>query len=74
MNQIGMDVLKLVGRGRSGEGMAEDIRVVKRALALCRESEDEAQYIRRMKEALFPDGCAGVCYYAEDRAQKCNAE
>ena len=74
MNQIGMDVLKLVGRGRSGEGMAEDIRVVKRALALCRESEDEAQYIRRMKEALFPDGCAGVCYYAEDRVKKCNAE
>ena len=65
LNQIGIDYLKIVGRGKSGERMAEDIRAVKMALAVCKETEREKDYVCRMKKALFPKGCLSVCYYNE---------
>lgn len=56
--RAGVTHLKLVGRGNRPERMVRDIRALKTALSLC-----ESDFPAEMKRRLFPNGCAGACYY-----------
>ena len=56
--RAGVTHLKLVGRGNRPERMVRDIRALKTALSL-----SESDFPTEMKRRLFPNGCAGACYY-----------
>lgn len=58
LRHAGVTHLKLVGRGNRPERMVRDIRALKTALSLC-----ESDFPAEMKRRLFPNGCAGACYY-----------
>ena len=59
LREAGVTHLKLVGRGNRPERMERDIRALRRALSLL----DRPDYEAAMKQALFPAGCGGACYY-----------
>ncbi len=64
MQKAGVTHLKLVGRGNHTDCMQRDIRQMKNALHILENSENEAQFQREMKRALFSGGtCSGECYY-----------
>lgn len=63
MKQVGITHLKLVGRGNYTDFMEKDIRQLRKALDILENSDSEAQYQRKMKASLFPDGCSQNCYY-----------
>lgn len=63
MKQIGITHLKLVGRGNYTDFMEKDIRQLRKALDILEKCESEAQYQKKMKASLFPDGCSQNCYY-----------
>lgn len=56
LREAGITHLKLVGRGARPEQMIEDIALLRRAVDM--ENADR-------KQELFPQGCAGACYYKE---------
>jgi len=56
--RAGVTHLKLVGRGNRPERMVRDIRALKIALSF-----SESDFPTEMKRCLFPNGCAGACYY-----------
>ena len=70
MRDIGINVLKIVSRGNYTENTIRDIRAVKRVLEILEDAPDEAEYIRRMKQELFPGGCGGACYYRQRKKNK----
>lgn len=63
MKQVGITHLKLVGRGNYTDFMKKDIRQLRKALDILENSDSEAQYQKKMKASLFPDGCSQNCYY-----------
>ena len=63
MKQVGITHLKLVGRGNYSDFMEKDIRQLRKALDILENSDSEAQYQKKMKASLFPDGCSQNCYY-----------
>ena len=63
MKQVGMTHLKLVGRGNYTDFMEKDIRQLRKVLDILENSDSEAQYQKKMKASLFPDGCSRNCYY-----------
>ena len=63
MKQVGITHLKLVGRGNYTDFMEKDIRQLRKALDILENSDSEAQYQKKMKTSLFPDGCSQNCYY-----------
>ena len=63
MKQVGITHLKLVGRGNYTDFMEKDIRQLRKVLDILENSDSEAQYQRKMKASLFPDGCSRNCYY-----------
>lgn len=63
MKQVGITHLKLVGRGNYTDFMEKDIRQLRKALDILENSDSEAQYQKKMKASLFPDGCSLNCYY-----------
>lgn len=63
MKQVGIAHLKLVGRGNYTDFMEKDIRQLRKALDILENSDSEAQYQKKMKASLFPDGCSQNCYY-----------
>ena len=63
MKQVGITHLKLVGRGNYTDFMEKDIRQLRKALDILEKSDNEAQYQKKMKASLFPDGCSQNCYY-----------
>lgn len=63
MKQVGITYLKLVGRGNYTDFMEKDIRQLRKALDILENSDSEAQYQKKMKASLFPDGCSQNCYY-----------
>lgn len=63
MKQVGITHLKLVGRGNYTDFMEKDIRQLRKALDILENSDSEAQYQKKMKASLFPDGCSQNCYY-----------
>ena len=63
MKQIGITHLKLVGRGNYTDFMEKDIRQLRKVLDILENSDSEAQYQKKMKASLFPDGCSRNCYY-----------
>ena len=63
MKQVGITHLKLVGRGNYTDFMEKDIRQLRKALDILEYSDSEAQYQKKMKASLFPDGCSQNCYY-----------
>lgn len=63
MKQVGITHLKLVGRGNYTDFMEKDIRQLRKVLDILENSDSEAQYQKKMKAALFPDGCSQNCYY-----------
>ena len=71
MKQVGITHLKLVGRGNYTDFMEKDIRQLRKALDILENSDSEAQYQKKMKASLFPDGCShdfsgkeNLCYTA----------
>ena len=73
LQKAGVTHLKLVGRGNRPERMKRDIRALKTALDILRDSP--ASYIERMRRTLFPNGCCGACYYpAPDDSREGRAE
>ena len=63
MKQVGITHLKLVGRGNYSDFMEKDIRQLRKTLDILENSDSEAQYQKKMKASLFPDGCSQNCYY-----------
>lgn len=63
MKQVGITHLKLVGRGNYTDFMEKDIRQLRKVLDILANSDSEAQYQKKMKASLFPDGCSQNCYY-----------
>lgn len=63
MKQVGITHLKLVGRSNYTDFMEKDIRQLRKALDILENSDSEAQYQKKMKASLFPDGCSQNCYY-----------
>lgn len=63
MKQVGITHLKLVGRGNYTDFMEKDIRQLRKVLDILENSDSEAQYQKKMKASLFPDGCSRNCYY-----------
>lgn len=63
LREAGITHLKLVGRGNYTDFMEKDIRNLRKALQILENSETEAEFKRKMKSQLFPDGCSGRCYY-----------
>lgn len=63
MKQVGITHLKLVGRGNYTDFMEKDIRQLRKVLDILENSNSEAQYQKKMKASLFPDGCSRNCYY-----------
>lgn len=63
MKQVCITHLKLVGRGNYTDFMEKDIRQLRKALDILENSDSEAQYQKKMKASLFPDGCSQNCYY-----------
>ena len=63
MKQIGITHLKLVGRGNYTDFMERDIRQLRKALELLDDAENEADYQKTMRKAVFPEGCGKKCYY-----------
>lgn len=63
MKQVGITQLKLVGRGNYTDFMEKDIRQLRKVLDILENSDSEAQYQKKMKASLFPDGCSRNCYY-----------
>lgn len=66
LREAGVTHLKIVGRGAYTEDMLRDIRAAKKALMILEESVSEEEYVTRMKQELFLQGCSGVCYYREE--------
>ena len=63
MKQVGITHLKLVGRGNYTDFMEKDIRQLRKVLDILENSDSEAQYQKKMKASLSPDGCSQNCYY-----------
>lgn len=63
MKQVGITHLKQVGRGNYTDFMEKDIRQLRKVLDILENSDSEAQYQKKMKASLFPDGCSQNCYY-----------
>ena len=63
MKQVGITHLKLVGRGNYTDFMEKDIRQLRKVLDILENSDSEAQYQKKIKASLFPDGCSRNCYY-----------
>ena len=63
MKQVGITHLKLVGRGNYTDFMEKDIRQLRKVLDILENFDSEAQYQKKMKASLFPDGCSRNCYY-----------
>ena len=63
MKQVGITHLKLVGRVNYTDFMEKDIRQLRKVLDILENSDSEAQYQKKMKASLFPDGCSQNCYY-----------
>lgn len=63
LKQTGITHLKLVGRGNYTDYMEKDIRNLRMALNILRESVDEMEFRRKLKLRIFPRGCSRNCYY-----------
>lgn len=63
LREAGVTHLKLVGRGLSPDCMIKDIKETRKALEILETSQNEEEYLHRMKRALFPEGCSRNCYY-----------
>lgn len=63
LKEAGVTHLKLVGRGNHTAYMEEDIRQMKRALALVDEIADLELYKHKIREELFSGKCSHRCYY-----------
>lgn len=63
LKQAGITHLKLVGRGNYTDYMEKDIRNLRMALNILRESADEMEFRRKLKLQIFPSGCSKNCYY-----------
>ena len=63
LREAGITHLKIVGRGNDTVSSVNDIRALKRALNILEESKTEDDYIKKMKNELFPSGCSKNCYY-----------
>lgn len=62
MKQVGVTHLKLVSRGNSSEDTVTDIQALRRAIDILEEAESEAEYVKRLFDEIFPNGCSGNCY------------
>lgn len=65
LEQAGITHLKIVGRGNYTDCMLEDLKAMKKALKILRDSQSREKYIEKMKQKLFPNGCSGECYYLD---------
>ena len=65
LREAGITHLKVVGRGNYAECMTADIHALKLALKILEDSSTKEEYIIRMKQELFPEGCSHACYYSE---------
>lgn len=63
LENAGITYLKLVGRGNYTDFMEKDIRNLRRALQILKNTGTEAEFRAEMKKQIFPFGCSGNCYY-----------
>lgn len=61
--------MKLVGRGNYTDYMEKDIRNLRMALNILRESADEMEFRRKLKLQIFPEGAAGIAITGNQAAQ-----
>ena len=60
LKQAGITHLKLVGRGNYTDYMEKDIRNLRMALNILKESADEMEFRRKLKLQIFPAGAARI--------------
>jgi len=66
MREAGISCLKIVSRGNYSDDTVRDIKALKKALYILDESDDEVQYIAKMKKTLYESyggACSRNCYY-----------
>ena len=68
LKRAGVTHLKLVGRGNCADRMVQDIQTLRRAMEMAEEASPEKTasgqaFRKRIRDAFFPDGCSGQCYY-----------
>lgn len=67
LRQAGITHLKLVSRGNYIDDTIRDIKALRTALAILENVGNEAEYVDKMKNTLFPCGkCSGNCYYKNE--------
>lgn len=65
LQKMGVQYGKLVSRGNFMEDTVEDILQLKRALQIVYTSKSEEEYIQKVKQELFQEGCSNQCYYRD---------
>ena len=63
LQRAGVSHLKIVGRGKSPEAMAADIKAVRKALSILEVSQTQEIFQKQMKKELFGTKCSLQCYY-----------
>lgn len=63
MKEAGITHLKLVSRGNYIDDTEKDIRQLRRAIEILKDTKGKQEYIEKMKCQLFSKGCSGNCYY-----------
>lgn len=64
LRDMGIDVLKVVGRGADTEEMLRAIRMLRAALDLMKEKIPAEDWPGVLRDRLFPGGCSQHCYYS----------
>lgn len=63
LREIGITHLKIVGRGKAGDGMKKDVEGAQKAIHIMEQAKNEQEYKRKIKEHLFVKNCSKDCYY-----------
>lgn len=63
LREAGITHLKVVSRGNDSDSTIRDIKELKKALTILESSSSEDEYMKKVKNELFADGCSENCYY-----------
>ncbi|WP_147737774.1 MULTISPECIES: U32 family peptidase [Blautia] len=65
LSKIGINSLKIVGRGKNTKDILMDIKAVDFCLQMVENYKTEQEYIHMVKNEFFPEGCPNDCYYVD---------
>lgn len=66
LSEAGITHVKLVSRGNRSEETVKDIRFLRQAMDCAKSAGSREEFIKTIRQRLFPDGCGKNCYYWEE--------